>query len=75
MISDIILIPYKLLTPLQSPLGNIHISTYPLKIKAPPVEPVKSENSASFKEFVTPLKAELDSIPLGSNKDYSHLLK
>ncbi len=47
----------------------------PLKVKAPPVEPVKPENSASFKEFIQPLKAELDSIPLGSNKDDSHLLK
>jgi murein DD-endopeptidase MepM/ murein hydrolase activator NlpD len=36
----------------------------PLKIKAPPVEPVKPENMERFKEFIKPLKAELDSIPL-----------
>jgi murein DD-endopeptidase MepM/ murein hydrolase activator NlpD len=36
----------------------------PLRIKAPPVEPVKPEYKERFKEFIKPLKAELDSIPL-----------
>ena len=36
----------------------------PLKVKAPPVKPVKPENMERFKEFIKPLKAELDSIPL-----------
>ncbi len=47
----------------------------PLKVKAPPVEPVKPENIELFNEFIKPLKVELDSIPLGSNKDCFHLLK
>jgi len=36
----------------------------PLKIKAPPVMPVKPENMQKFKDLIKPLKAELDSIPL-----------
>ena len=36
----------------------------PLKIKAPPVEPVKPENTDRFMEFISPLKAGLDSLQI-----------
>lgn len=36
----------------------------PLKIDAPPVNPVKEENMPSFKMFIEPLKHQLDSLQL-----------
>ncbi len=39
----------------------------PLKVKAPPVEPVKSENIELFNEFIKPLKVELDSLQMNVN--------
>ncbi len=36
----------------------------PLKIDAPPVNPVKEENMEAFKSFITPLKQQLETIPL-----------
>jgi murein DD-endopeptidase MepM/ murein hydrolase activator NlpD len=40
----------------------------PLKIKAPPVEPVKEENRLRFDQFIVPLKTKLDSIELHNNQ-------
>ncbi len=39
----------------------------PLKVKAPSVEPVKSENIDLFKQFIIPLQAELDSLQMNMN--------
>lgn len=36
----------------------------PLKIDAPPVNPVKKENRDTFNMFIQPLRTQLDSIPL-----------
>jgi hypothetical protein len=36
----------------------------PLKVDAPPVNPVKEENMANFKGFIEPLKKQLDALPL-----------
>jgi len=36
----------------------------PLKVKAPPVEPVKKEDMKRFKEFYKPLKKEVDELKL-----------
>jgi len=36
----------------------------PLKIKAPPVEPIKSEKMEAYLEFIKKLQSKLDSIPL-----------
>ncbi|WP_439185283.1 peptidoglycan DD-metalloendopeptidase family protein [Carboxylicivirga taeanensis] len=38
----------------------------PLRIDAPPVNPVKEENMEAFKSFIQPLKEQLDAIPLPS---------
>ncbi|WP_066630589.1 M23 family metallopeptidase [Labilibacter marinus] len=40
----------------------------PLKVKAPPVEPVKKEDAKRFKEFYKPLKKDLDDLPLPVTK-------
>ncbi len=39
----------------------------PLKVKAPPVEPVKKEDMKRFKEFYKPLKKEIDELVLIEN--------
>jgi murein DD-endopeptidase MepM/ murein hydrolase activator NlpD len=36
----------------------------PLKVKAPPVEPIKQENMEIYKSFLAQINAKLDSIPL-----------
>ncbi|WP_430812765.1 MULTISPECIES: peptidoglycan DD-metalloendopeptidase family protein [unclassified Carboxylicivirga] len=36
----------------------------PLKIDAPPVNPVKEENMPAYNAFIAPLKQELDALPL-----------
>ncbi len=41
----------------------------PLKVKAPPVEPVKDEDEKRFKEFYKPLKKSLDGLELSSGKE------
>ncbi len=38
----------------------------PLKVKAPPVEPVEKEDMDRFKEFYKPLKQEIDALPLNT---------
>lgn len=36
----------------------------PLKVKAPPVEPIKQENIETYKSFLSKINVKLDSIPL-----------
>ena len=40
----------------------------PLKVDAPPVEPVKSENMANYKKMIIPLKNSLDSLKIPKRK-------
>ena len=40
----------------------------PLKVKAPPVEPVKKEDMKRFKEFYKPLKQNIDNLNLPASK-------
>lgn len=44
----------------------------PLKIEAPPVDPVKEENMPQFLEFIAPLKTEIDNVviePISQSND------
>ena len=41
----------------------------PLKIDAPPVNPVKEENIESFKAHIAPMKMQLDKLILPSNEE------
>jgi hypothetical protein len=43
----------------------------PLKMKSPPVEPVKRENLEAFKNVVASFSAQLDSIQPGTKMYYA----